>query len=172
MVYQEKKAKATALILSLLFITLSLIRIEYHAIGLYPHCPLWHHAVYHFFHANVLHALVNSLCLVSIVFLTNTKIWQLLCAYSIASAFPVSLFAPLLADKPVVGASGVCYVLFGMLAVPLKGKGVYLLWIAMLLLISFIYRESSGFYLHLFGFAGGVMVAAVSSPIIPVRDGK
>lgn len=172
MVHKKEKAKGATLICVSVVMLLSFVPVDYSTVGMYAGCPVWHRLTYHFFHANALHAFMNSLCLAGLVFLTDIRPWHLPFAFAAASLFPVTAFAELLPDKPVVGASGICYVLLGILAVTATDKRRYMLWISGLFCIGFLFRETSGFWLHLYCFLCGTAVSLLASPIIKTGSGN
>lgn len=172
MVHKKEKTQAAVLICAAVLMLLSVLPVDYRAVGLYPGCPFMHRLTYHFFHANALHAFMNSLCLAGLVFLTDIRPWHLPFAFAAASLFPVTAFAELLPDKPVVGASGICYVLLGILAVTATDKRRYMLWISGLFCIGFLFRETSGFWLHLYCFLCGTVLSLLASPIIKTGSGN
>lgn len=126
---------------------------------------LWQRLAYPFAHANFLHAAVNAWCLLSLVFSYNVSSWQCLAAYAIAVAVPSFV----LTAQPVVGLSGVCFALIGLMSFSVRRRLYYQAWAAAALAIAFFFSNAAAL-LHLWCYAMGVLMAALTTPIAQLRN--
>lgn len=108
-----KEAKTPSLVLTVMVIAIALYSPDLAGQGISPSCTLGQRLSYPFFHASILHCLVNCWVLLSVVFGRRIPIWQMAVAYIIAISYPASLFASL-AESPAVGLSGLIFGLLGM----------------------------------------------------------
>ena len=136
-------------------------------IALYTGCSIFNRLAYSFFHVNIFHALLNVWCLLSITFRYNLSWVHFMVAYIIAVCYP-TLF---LEGQPIVGFSGVCFALLGMLSFRVARRLYFQLVIWVNILLGFIVPGIAGF-LHLYCFVVGVVVALVSTPIEQIYEGK
>ena len=158
---EKKTGKAAALISTLLVFCLSLQGTQdWSAVGIYQGCRLSCRVLYPFYHAGLLHALLNAWCLLSIVFIYNITLWRLSLAYVIATTIP-SLF---LSHIPTVGLSGVVFVLFGSISFEVGRKLYYQLWMLVYLTAGFLFPGTNA-WVHLYCYAAGVAVALLNKPI-------
>ncbi|MCF0202155.1 MAG: hypothetical protein HUK08_02205 [Bacteroidaceae bacterium] len=81
-------------------------------LALFDGCPLVNRLLYHHFHANLLHLLLNMWCFLSCVLFVRVRAGHIALAFLIASATP-----PLYTGAtPIIGLSGVCYALLGIIS--------------------------------------------------------
>lgn len=120
---RNKKTKAFALALSLAMLALAFVPFDAEAVGLrsLSASPSWGgmgcgRLSYSFFHASLLHCLVNVWCFLSCVFLADVSFRKLALAYFAACS------APALSATPTIGLSGVCFALLGMVMWQSAGK--------------------------------------------------
>lgn len=166
MVHNEK-AKTTALVLTAVCIILSAVHTftgfpQLPAVGICKDCTILARFAYPFFHASLLHALVNCWCLLSLVFYYDVSLCYLLIAYATAVTFPVGTLAAVVpaasaAGVPTVGLSAVIFALLGMVSFQVKRKALLHSWV-----LSFI---AVGYLLPFLGSLCGLMVAATNSTI-------
>lgn len=131
---QNKKTKTFALVISVVMLGLVFLPIDFHVIGLWGHgwnSPLLGRLAYPFFHASLLHWLLNAWCFLACVFLGNVSGGKIFTAYLIASSAPA-------AAVPTVGFSGVCFALLGMLMWQAANKRQYNIIIGGSILLTFI----------------------------------
>lgn len=117
---RRKKAKAASLALVAACLTLSLLQTiaattpvasaaGLTSVAISAGCPLLPRLLYSFFHASLLHCLVNSWCLLSVVFYYDLPLSSLILAYITAAAFPVDTVCTVLggsaAEIPAVSAA-------------------------------------------------------------------
>ena len=82
--------KITALVISTIVVGLSFFKVwDWQTVGIYAGSDIAGRVLYPFFHANILHASLNSWCLLSMVFIYDIGIWRLVLAYIIAVTIPV-----------------------------------------------------------------------------------
>lgn len=159
---EEKKiAKAVALVISFAVLCLSLQNIvDWSAVGIYTGCGLICRMIYPLYHANLLHATLNTWCLLSVIFIYDISLWRLVLAYVIAIAIPSFC----LSDTPAVGLSGVVFVLFGSISFEVQRKAYYQLWMLVYLIIGFLSPNTSA-WIHLYCYLVGCVVAILNKPI-------
>lgn len=122
-------------------------------------CSLLSRFSYPLFHVNLLHALCNAWCLISLVFLYDLPWWKIALAFIIAISIPSFM----LTATPVVGMSGVCFALMG-LSVPIVHRKAMLLgWISLFLVVGFFFPNVAA-WLHVYCFVTGLLVGLLLSP--------
>ena len=133
---------------------------DWNAVGACPHCSLLQRFGYSFFHASVLHAVVNVWCFISILFLYNISWWRVAVAYLIA------VFAPdtVLSTTPTVGLSAVCFALLGSIAFLVKRKLYYNVCMAVYIALGFLFPLVNG-WLHLYSYLAGLLVGFIDMPM-------
>lgn len=157
---EKKTTRLTALIISVIIIGLSFIKIyDWHSVGIYQGCTLACRFIYPFFHANLMHALVNAWCLLSVVF-----VYDNISRLRIAFAYLVTISAPAFSLEPTVGLSGVVYVLFGSISFEVGRRLYYQLWVLFYLCIGFFFPYTNA-WLHLYCYACGVVAAILNKPL-------
>ena len=111
----RKVEKITALLISAMIVCLSFSREwDWQTVGIYAGSNMPERLLYPFFHTNMFHALLNSWCLLSIIFIYDIGIGRLLSAYMIAVTVPVDTLGYFTTmDSPTVGLSGSVFALFG-----------------------------------------------------------
>lgn len=137
------------------------VRIETVAIGT-EDTPFLNRFIYQNFHANMFHLLCNVWALLTITFYSKINMARLVIAYLISSTYPFT-------GEMIVGLSGVCYTLIGMLALrpaTLKNKLVYQVYALAFILIGLaIPNVCVG--IHLYCYSLGVVFAFLDTPLKP-----
>lgn len=158
---KKKTCKFAALAISTIALILTLfVSADWRSVGVYVGCPLYCRAIYHIFHANIVHAAINAWCLLSIVFIYNISIKRLLLAFCAAASVP----AFCLSVTPTVGLSGVVYFLLGSLSFEVARFLYYQFWMALFIALGFFIPNSNAL-LHLYCYAVGFAVALLNKPI-------
>lgn len=134
--------------------------------GLRAHGSVLARLAYPFAHASVLHAVLNCWCLLSLAFIAGISFWQLLVAYVIAISYP-SVF---LSSVPVVGFSGVCFALLGMVALSVRRKLYYQFWVWLMLVLGWFFPNAAA-GLHLWCYLWGMAVAVFTTPMGAIKEG-
>lgn len=158
---RRKIEKTAGLLIAASIIMSAFIYIpDWNAVGACPHCSLLQRFGYSFFHASVLHAVVNVWCFISILFLYNISWWRVAVAYLIA------VFAPdtVLSTTPTVGLSAVCFALLGSIAFQVKRKLYYNGCMALYIALGFFFPLVNG-WLHLYSYVAGLFVGFLNMPI-------
>lgn len=130
----SSSAKTLALVVSILVLAIALVRVfcpfSLHPFALYPACPPSNHFAYHFFHAGLMHALINVWCFVSIVFLYDIRLRHL------GLAFLIAVFMPdLLTSGDTVGLSAVCFALMAIAATQVARPYVIHAYVALVIAV-------------------------------------
>lgn len=159
----KKEGKIVALIVGVVALALSLLQgVDFSVVGIYYGCSLSGRFAYHFFHANIFHAVLNVWCLLSVVFLYGITLPRLLFAYIVTSLFPVSLFPDALA--PTIGLSAVVYFLFGSISFMVRRKWYYQCWMLAYLALGFLIPNANG-WIHLYGYSAGLLLGFLNKPL-------
>lgn len=167
----KKTAKITALIISIGVLCLTLMdNIDYTAVGIYAGCGTTSRLLYTFFHAGMVHAVINVWCLLSVVFIYDISLWRLLLSYSIAATIPIDTLTQLITPHsslliPSVGLSGLVFALFGSISFEVERKVYYQLWMIAYIIIGFLFPNTNA-WLHLYCYLAGGIVALLNKPII------
>lgn len=166
--FQRKKEKTTALLLAAVIVALSLTGFScQYPFGICPGGTWTGRFLYPFFHASILHAVLNVWCLVCLVFVYDIKLSRILMAYLGAVTFPadaLSQFLPIPAVQ-TVGLSGVVFFLFGSISFEVERRLYYLSWMLFYLAIGFLFPHTNG-WLHLYCYLCGVILAVLNYPIV------
>lgn len=164
----SRKVRQAALIYASILIGIYVFGISYEDYALTDTFSLRRHLLYHHFHANIWHLLCNVWAFLTIAFYWNVTASRLCLAYILASTYPQELFG----GNPIVGISGLIYVLVGMSALnppTTKGKIKYnayvLLTISAGLVIPMI---SVG--VHAYCYVAGVLVALLNYPFFQFKQ--
>lgn len=166
--FRRKKEKATSLLLSIVVVVISLIGFSnWNTIGIYAGASWVGRLLYPFFHANIIHALLNAWCLICIIFIYDIKITRLLLAYIVAVTFPIDTLSHLLPlpTLPTVGLSGVVFFLFGSISLEVSRKLYYQLWMVFYIGIGFFFPNTNA-WLHLYCYLCGLVYSILNYPII------
>lgn len=161
------RSTGTVLTIGLLYSAIALCLCILHpdlsGIAMYPGAGIRNRMLYPFFHASLLHAIMNCWCLLSIVFIYKVSAWTLLEAYLIAVTYPSGLLSFLYpASQMTVGLSGVCYYLLGSLSFSVKRRVYWQVCICITLLAGFLFPRSVDCWLHLYCYIWGVIAACVN----------
>lgn len=183
---RRKKTKTAALVLTVLCLLLSVASsvldgIPIGKLGICPGCPLYARLLYSFFHASIPHAIINSWCLLSIVFVYDVPMAYLVSAYIIAVTFPASHFSFVIshlggnAAAPTVGLSAVCFALLGMVSFQAKRRRFFHAWVLSFIVVcGFLLPllcsvcgytiATPNNILHIYSYVAGLMVGFLNSP--------
>jgi len=164
----RKMEKITALVVSTIVVGLSFFKAwDWQTVGIYAGSDIAGRLLYPFFHVNILHASLNSWCLLSIVFIHNIGIWRLVLAYIIAATIPVDTIGYFIGEMalPTVGLSGIVFVLFGSISFEVLRKQYYQLWMILYLTTGFLFPNTNAI-LHLWCYMLGFLMALLKKPII------
>lgn len=140
---------------------------DWYSVGVYAGCGWEGRLLYSFFHVNVIHAVLNAWCLISIVFIYNIKMSRLLLSLVIAITVPVGIINSVVGGftTPTVGLSGVIFVLFGTLSFEVQRKLYYQIWMLFYLVAGFIFPNTNA-WIHLYCYVVGLAMALLNKPII------
>ena len=127
--------------------------------------------IYHFFHANPFHALINCLCIYTLLYKYDVPAWHYPAAYTIAAAVP----AWALSTTPTIGLSGICFALIGLQTFLVYRKLYFASYILAFLLVSSILpflMNACGLpsarpntLLHLYCYAAGSILSFFTAPL-------
>lgn len=156
----RKKEKIAVLILTPIIILLPVLTRACSCMALGQGSPWYTRLTYSFAHVNPLHAIVNCWCMLSLAFSCNVSAKQFLAAIVIAASFPT----PLLQHKTVMGLSGVCFAIFGMIMWKAKRKTIFLLWAVAMIAFGFLFSACAA-TLHAYCFLCGLALGFITTPI-------
>lgn len=152
--YRTTQTKISCIVVTLLSIIATLLA-SYNIFlskdfGLHSNCSLLERSLYPFIHANILHVIVNIYIFNLCFYKCNMSVRQMVLSFVIGFFAPASL-------SNVVGLSGVCFALFGILFAHIKkGKRVtYLAQVFITILVGLIVPHIA-WSVHLFCFAFGL----------------
>lgn len=157
---KKKAGKATSIVISIIVICLTWQSVNWEVVGIYLGCGLTCRALYPFYHVNLLHALLNVWCLLSVVFIYDTSLWRLVFAYVIALSVP----SLLISTTPTVGLSGVVFALFGSISFEVERKTYYQLWMSAYLVVGFLFPNTNA-WIHLYCYIAGLLAALLNKPV-------
>lgn len=169
---KKKMGKITSLVIAVIVCGLSWQNVQdWSAVGIYSGCGIAGRLLYHFFHANLLHAIINAWCLLSVVFIYNVSFGRLLLAYVIAAMLPIDTLQALIGglNTPTVGLSGMVFVLFGAISFEVGRKWYYQAWMVFYLAIGFLFPNTNA-WVHLYCYMAGFAVALLNKPIKITRN--
>ncbi len=157
----QKNAKITSLILAVILILEPFVFTpDWSSVGAAVRCSMTARMGYSFFHASVIHALVNVWCLLSVVFMYDISIWRMLTAYIVAVCVPEFL----LSDVPTVGLSCICYTLLGSLIFEVRRKLYFQLSMALYIAVGFLFPSVNAL-IHIYGYLAGLIVGLLNAPL-------
>ena len=107
---------------------------------------LLHAPLYHFFHANVIHAAVNLYVFHQVVRYLHPSIRQMATAFAIATFIP-----PILLSTPIIGLSAFIYSLFGLALPIIQQKRKYVLYIVFFIFLQ-AFLPAIAWHIHLYTF--------------------
>jgi membrane associated rhomboid family serine protease len=166
MVLSTNQTKTATLVLSLALLILAFFNAPQQCV-LQPGCGITGHLCYHFFHANFFHALCNVWCLLALAFYYDIEDWELLLAWLIAASVPSWALSPLpspLSPVKVIGFSGICFALMGIVFYKVARKSYYLSWIIPMVAVGFLIPGMAA-VTHLYCFTLGITLSLVYSRI-------
>ena len=158
---KNAEAKNVSLLTAVVILLMSFIYIpDWSAVGVAQGCPLAARLVYSFFHASLVHAVVNVWCFICILFLYDVSIWRLLTAYIVAVVVPPFL----LSEVPTVGLSCVCYFLLGSLIFQVRRKLRFISCCLLYIAVGFLFPSVNSL-IHLYGYLAGLLVGLLNAPV-------
>lgn len=156
-----KIEKTTGLLIVAYVIASALIYVpDWNVVGITTDCGIIQRLGYSFFHASILHALINAWCFISILFIYDVTWWRIGVAYFIAVTAPDVV----LSSTPTVGLSAVCFALLGSIAFMVKRKIYYNGCMALYIALGFFFPLVNG-WLHLYSYVAGLFVGFLNMPI-------
>lgn len=175
---RREETKAAALAISAICIIISAVQYVVMSrqqsaqllqhVGIMSGCTLLARLVYSFFHAGIIHCLVNCWCLLSVVFIYSLPLSRLLIAYTVAVIYPFAT------ATPTVGLSAVCFCLLGQVSWLTRRRLFFHLWIAGFIALTYIIPSIFLHYgitmaipdntLHIYSYVVGLMVGFLFSP--------
>lgn len=180
---RRKETKTTALVLTVVITSLSIIcSLNGYAVdkvGIGKDTSVIARFAYSFFHASVVHALLNCWCLLSVVFIYNIPLSYIAIAYFIAVTYPAGTLCELVgsggAPVPTVGLSAVCFALLGMAAFQVRRKLYFQVWVLSFIAMGFVLPSlcvlcgldvaSPDNILHIYCYVAGLFVGFLDSPV-------
>jgi len=126
--------------------------------GIHVGCSLLARVSYPIFHVNLLHAFCNAWCLISLVFLYDLPWWKLALAFFIAISIPP--LPLLLTSTPIVGMSGACFALMGLVVPIVRSKVMLLGWINLFLALGFLFPNVAA-WVHVYCFVVGLLAGLI-----------
>lgn len=158
---KTKTTKAVSLLISIIVCCLALQDIQdWSAVGIFTWCGLGCRLSYPFYHANMIHAALNTWCLLSVVFVYKVSLWRLAFAYIAAVSVP----AFCLSCVPTVGLSGLVFTLFGSVSFEVERKVYYQLWMVVYLVIGFLFPDTNA-WVHMYCYLAGCLAALLNKPV-------
>lgn len=135
-------------------------------VGMCAGCSFAARLCYPFFHASLLHALVNGYVLLAMVFRYDISIHRLLLAYAVAATVPVDMLAAIAPTMriPTVGLSGIVFFLLGSISFQVQREAYFQCWMAIYLIFAF-FMPAINATLHLYSYLVGLIVAWLNKPI-------
>lgn len=186
---RNEKEKAAALILTAICIIIYVVStvldgFPVEKIAIAPNCPWYARLCYSFFHASLVHCLVNCWCLLSVAFIYRISLWSLLVAYVTAVLYPIDTLAAVANYSlftfhsslltPTIGLSAVCFCLLGQISFKVKRKLYYHFCILSFIILGFIATlvcsvcgytvATPNTLLHLYSYVVGLLVGFLNSP--------
>nr|DAV37222.1 MAG TPA: Rhomboid family [Caudoviricetes sp.] len=164
---RRKIEKITSLLIAVIIVSLSIFcKFDWKDVGIYSGCNLQCRLLYPFFHANVLHAVLNAWCFISIIFIYDVSIWRIFIAYLVAVFIPIDTIDSLIGgySSPTVGLSGVIFFLFGSISFEVLRKWYYQMWMLFYIIIGFIFPNTNA-WIHLFCYCVGFLFSLLNKPI-------
>lgn len=139
--------------------SLAIIKYDWSSVGIYKHCEIFSRLAFHFFHANIFHAILNVWCLLSVAFLYNITLTRIIIAFIIASLTPTCC----LSATPTVGLSAMLFALFASLSFEVKRKLYYQAWMIAYIAIGFCFPNTNAL-IHLYAYTAGFALALLNKP--------
>lgn len=166
---QETISRAASLMLSAIILLIHIFAdVDLVDVGIAEHSSLCSRVAYPFFHASLLHAILNVWCLLSVVFYYPISASSLILCFGVAMSIPIDSLATLIPfahfDTPTVGLSGVCFALMGRISFMVARKWYYQKWLWCYILIGFIFPNASG-WIHLYCYLCGIMIGFINKPL-------
>ena len=161
---RKTKKKISALVLTLIVVVLSVFPEVRDVLALESGCPWYIRLGYPLAHANIFHALANCWCLLSLFFNYELSWKKLMVSYIIAVSVP----SVLLAGSKVVGASGLCFSLMGMVAFRVNRKLYFQCWVIAFLVSGFLFSMVA-VWVHVYCYLAGMVVGLFITPLNLIR---
>lgn len=185
---RNEKTRTAALVLTVIIIAIRIFGCDVAAldVAICEDASVPARLLYSFFHASLVHALVNCWCLLSIVFIYDVSLNYLIIAYIIAATYPVdtigfftlhsSLFTP---TAPTVGLSAMCFALLGMVFFQVRRKLYFTAWLLSFIAVGYtlptlcsligISVASPNNIIHIYSYMAGLFVGFLYSPAPWIR---
>lgn len=165
---REASAKAASLALSAGVMLIYMVGVCPDEYGLAAGSPILCRATFHLFHASFLHVALNAWVFLSVVFLFDISLVQIITGFVVASLFPINALHDLMpcADTlllPTIGLSGVCYALMGRISFMVARKWYYQGWMAFYIGVGFLFPNVNG-WIHLYCYLAGVLLGYINKP--------
>lgn len=142
-------------VLCLSFIV-ALLDINIGHFGICIGCGWMQRLCFSFFHASVLHCVLNLWCLISILRVYDIPYWLLLLTFVISCITP-NFF---LSNIPTVGLSSICYVLLGFYFLSANSKALYSLCMLVSLGMGFFFPSVNAM-IHIYGYISGIFIGLI-----------
>jgi len=136
--------------------TAALVLSPFDGSGIHVGCSLLSRISYPIFHVNLLHAFCNAWCLISLIFLYDLPWWKLALAFVLSVTVPTCL----LSTTPVVGMSGACFALMGLVVPVVRRKVLLLGWINLFLVLGFMFPNVAA-WVHVYCFVVGLWAGLI-----------
>lgn len=164
------KTKTAVLILCALVMLLSVLSasgvIDAAAWAVSPSSRPVSRMTYHFFHANIFHALTNVWCLLSLTFFYDITMRDIIIAYIIASLYPAGYISQWMAWTllPTVGLSALCFALMGLLFWRIHRKAYYSFFVFAIMAVGAAFPAVNT-VIHLYSYLAGLFVGILFMPV-------
>jgi membrane associated rhomboid family serine protease len=160
----EKITQVASLAIGLVCITASLLPLPVADWGLTRDGGLTARLTYSLLHANLLHALLNVWCLLSVVIIYRLSPAGLFWGWVVAAAVPSCC----LSLHPTVGLSCIVYFLFGRAAWLAQRRTYYNIWMVFFILPGLFLPGING-RVHVWGYLCGLLYGLLNTPIAWIK---
>lgn len=158
---KRKAEKITSLVVSLLSVAIVFSDIPLSSVGICSGCNVISRLLYSFCHVNLIHAALNSWCLLSVVFMYDVSIWRLIMAYLTAITIP----SLILCGTPTVGMSAAVFFLMASISFDVARKWNYQLWMLFYLAVGFLFPGTNAM-VHLYCYSCGMIYALLNRSVV------
>lgn len=161
---EKKASKIVALIITIPILIISIINLDdLTQFAIYANCPTHNRLIYHLFHANIFHALLNLWSFLAVVFITEISIYRIIAAFIFATIIPIDFFATHIPSfgYPTVGLSAIIFFLFASLSFDVVNKRNFNIGMIVALGVGFIMPQSNG-WIHLYCYIGGILYSLIN----------
>lgn len=150
---QGKKEQAAALAVGCGSLILCLVGVPPEHFAMYAGCPWQNRLLWHFFHANIFHCILNVWVLLQFAFMTPCSLWRMLWCY----AFACTAWS----QQPVVGLSGVLMALMGSYTFQVRRRLYWISYCAAFIALGFFIGRVAA-WVHLWCFMGGLVYSVLN----------